>query len=161
MNVKCDRCGREATVYVTEIINGQKIEKHLCGDCAVAEGVTIKAQEIPQILEELVLQSAAGQDLRELKCDVCGMSFLEFRREGLLGCPNDYVAFEKALLPLLERAHEGGVHHVGKIPENAAEDERRQMELLRLRSQLKEAVSQEQYERAAGLRDQIKQLEGS
>jgi protein arginine kinase activator len=65
------------------------------------------------------------------------------------------------LVPLLERAHEGGSVHTGKVPANAAEDERKQTELLRLRGQLKEAVVHEEYERAADLRDRIKNLEGS
>ena len=162
MAYKCDKCGQEATVHLTEIVQGEKHEKHLCEDCAVSEGVTIKTQvPISQILEELVLQSAAGGELARLSCDVCGLTFLEFRQQGLLGCPNDYKAFEKVLVPLLERAHEGASFHTGNIPANADEDERTQAQLLRLRSQLKEAVEHEDYERAANLRDQIKELEGS
>lgn len=159
---KCDKCGREARVHLTEIIDGQKTERHLCEDCAVSEGVTVKAHlSISEILEELVLQSAAGKELSRLKCDICGISFLEFRQGGLLGCPNDYNAFEDVLARLLERAHEGGSHHVGKTPAGAAENERGQTELLRLRGQLKEAVALEKYERAAELRDRIKELEDS
>ena len=162
MKFMCDKCGREATVHLTEISNGEKIEKHLCEECAVSDGITIKTQlPISQILEELVLHSSAGKELSEVKCDVCGMTFLEFRREGLLGCPNDYAAFEKVLVPLLERAHEGGAYHAGRIPANAADGERKQTELLRLRGRLKEAVTNEEYERAAELRDRIKELEGS
>jgi protein arginine kinase activator len=159
---KCDKCGRKATLHVTDIEDGQKIERHLCEECAASENVTIKAlPPISQILEELVLQSAAGGELGELKCELCGINFLEFRQQGVLGCPNDYAAFENVLLPLLDRAHEGGSFHTGKVPANAAEDERRQTELLRLRSQLKDAVAHEKYERAAELRDRIKDLEGS
>lgn len=162
MKIKCDKCGQEATVHLTEIVDGQKIEKHLCADCASSEGITIKTHlPISQILEELVLHSGAGKEMSELKCGACGITFLEFRREGLLGCPNDYQAFEKVLVPLLERAHEGGVHHVGKVPAGAPEAERRQTELLRLRGQLKDAVAAEDYERAASLRDRIRQLEAS
>ena len=160
MKFKCDICGREAKVHLTEIIDGQKLEKHLCEECAASEGATVKAHlPISEILEELVLQSAAGKELGELKCDVCGMSFLEFRQGGLLGCPNDYKAFESVLVRLLERAQEGGSYHVGKIPPGATEPERQQAELLRLQGQLKEAVTHEQYERAAELRDRIKELE--
>lgn len=101
---KCDKCGREARVHLTEIIDGQKTERHLCEDCAVSEGVTVKAHlSISEILEELVLQSAAGKELSRLKCDICGISFLEFRQGGLLGCPNDYNAFEDVLARLLKR----------------------------------------------------------
>ena len=162
MQFKCDNCGREATVQITEIRDGQKIDKHLCEECAASEGITIKAQvPLGKLLEALLLQSHADQELGRLKCEVCGITFLEFRQQQLLGCPNDYKAFEQVLGPLLERAHEGGSCHVGKVPADAAASERRQNELLRLRGQLKEAVSQEDYEGAAGLRDRIRELEGS
>lgn len=161
MKFKCEKCDHEATVHLTEIADGQKNERHLCEECAATEGITIKAQlPISQLLEELVLQSAAGKELSELRCDVCGITFLEFRQNGLLGCPNDYQAFEDVLVPLLERAHEGVTVHAGRTPANAAEQERRQNELLRLRGQLKEAVADEDYERAAEIRDRIKKLEG-
>lgn len=160
MKFQCQRCGKEATVHLTDVADGQKIEKHLCEDCAAAEGVTIKTHvPLGKILEGLTLQSAAEKELARLKCDVCGITFLDFRQQQLLGCPNDYKAFEEVLAPLLERAHEGASVHTGKVPADAAESERRQNELLRLRGQLNEAVAREDYEQAAGLRDRIKKLE--
>ena len=162
MQFKCDRCGREATVQITEIEDGQKIEKHLCEECAASEGITIKAQvPLKKLLEGMMLQSAAEKEFEGLVCDVCGISFAEFRQQQLLGCPNDYKVFEKVLAPLLEGAHEGASGHTGKVPADAAAGERRQNELLRLRGRLKEAVAGEDYERAAALRDRIKELDGS
>jgi protein arginine kinase activator len=157
--MKCDNCNKQATVHLTEIRNGKKIEKHLCEQCAAQEGITIKTQPISQILEELALQSAAGKELSQLKCEHCGISFLEFRQQGLLGCPRDYDCFEAALAPLLERAHESATQHLGKAPRSASPEQRKQNELLRLRGQLHEAVASEQYERAVELRDRIKNLE--
>ena len=162
MPFKCDKCGKDATIQITEIEDGQKIEKHLCEDCAVLEGVTVKAQvPLMKLLEGMLLQSSSERQIHQLTCDVCGITFDEFRRQGLLGCPNDYEAFEQVLTPLLLRAHDGGVQHVGKTPVNAAASQRRQSELLRLRGQLKDAVAGENYEEAAALRDRIKELEGS
>jgi protein arginine kinase activator len=159
MKFECEKCQQEATVHLTEIINGQKIERHLCEQCASDEGITIKAQlPISKVIEELMLQSSAEKEFSDLRCDVCGISFLEFRRDGLLGCPNDYEAFEHVLVPLLERSHEGNSCHVGKVPINAAEGQRVQNDLLRLRGQLAEAVGREDYEEAAALRDRIRHL---
>ena len=75
----------------------------------------------------------------------------------------DYHAPEtiSEAVALLERAHEGASQHVGKVPVNAAESERRHTELLRLRGQLKQAIAAEDYESAAELRDRIKELEES
>ena len=160
MKLKCDKCDKPATVHLTEIVNNNKTEKHLCEECAAAEGITIKTNvPISQLLEEFILQSESGET-GELACDVCGRTFNEFRTQGLLGCPNDYDAFEKALTPLLERAQEGSSQHVGKVPAGSGSDQKKINAVLRLRSQLKQAITAEDYELAARLRDQIKELEG-
>jgi len=159
MKFKCEKCGKDATVHLTEIVNGQKIERHLCEDCAAEEGITIKAQlPVSKIIEELISQASQEKELADLRCDVCGTTFLEFRQRGLFGCPHDYEVFEDVLVGLVERAHEGHSYHVGKIPANAGESQRRQNELLRLRGQLQEAVAREDYETAARLRDRIDEL---
>jgi protein arginine kinase activator len=126
------------------------------------EGITIKAlSPWKTLVDATMLQSPAEQEANNLVCEVCGISFAEFREHQLLGCPNDYKAFEDVLAPMLEHAHEGASRHTGKVPADAAADERRQNDLLRLRGQLKDAVNQEDYEKAAALRDRIKDLEGS
>lgn len=162
MKHECDKCGKPATVHLTEIADGQKVEKHLCEDCAVDEGITVKASmPISQLLEDFILQSGSQGETPELACDVCGLTFSEFRQRGVLGCPNDYDAFEPALRPMLERAQEGASQHVGKVPQRAGSSQKKQNAILRLRSELKKAVDAEDYERAAELRDKIKELEGS
>jgi len=160
MKQKCDKCSKPATVYMTEIIDGKKIEKHLCEDCAMAEGITIKASiPINQLLEDFILQTSGGPGASDLTCDVCGMTFAEFRNKALLGCPHDYEAFQPVLEPLLERAQEGACQHTGKVPHRAGSDQKKHHALLRLRGELRNAVAAEDYERAAALRDQIKELE--
>ena len=161
MPIKCDNCGNKpATVHLTEIKGGKKLEKHLCEQCAAEEGVTIKAQiPLGEILKTLVAQSSQEKELSGLLCPVCGLTFQDFRQQHVLGCPNDYQVFETFLAGLLERAHEGASVHVGKVPAHAGANERRQAELLRLRGQLKDAVTREDYEAAAALRDRIKEME--
>jgi protein arginine kinase activator len=163
MKKKCDKCSNPATIHLTEIVGGEKMEKHLCEECAASEGIAIKANiPISQLLEDFVLQSASDADTPdepELTCDACGMSFSEFRENGQFGCPNDYDVFSRELVPMLRRAHDGADQHVGKVPNRAGEAQRRQTHILRLRADLKQAVQQEDYERAAELRDQIKHVE--
>lgn len=164
MKKQCDRCdSRPATVHLTEIVNGEKIEKHLCEHCASEEGITIKANvPISQLLEDFILQSSEpGEEgePEELRCDVCGLTFSEFRKAGQLGCPNDYDVFAPRLEPLLERAHDGAGQHIGKVPQRAGNAQKRQTEILRLRGELRSAVAREEYERAVELRDRIKELE--
>ena len=161
MAIKCDRCSKIATVHLTEIVDGEKIEKHLCEDCLGAEGIPVKADvPISQLLEDFILQSSGGQKTSELTCEVCGLTFGEFRQQGVLGCPHDYEAFQDPLAPLLERAQDGTTEHVGKVPRHSGRDQKRQNAILRLRAELRGAIAAEDYERAAGLRDQIKEAEG-
>lgn len=162
MNLKCDKCGKPATVHLTEIEDGAKIEKHLCEICAQTEGITIKADvPISQLLESFILQSGAPGEAADPGCEVCGMTLAEFRRGGLLGCPNDYEAFNHVLSGLLERSHEGASQHVGKVPCRAGADQQRTNAILRLRARLKAAVAEEDYERAARIRDEIKEMGAS
>ena len=158
--MKCDKCDRPATVHLTEILGDEKIEKHLCEDCAASEGITIKADiPISQLLEDFILQAADVEE-EPLVCDVCGLTFKEFRDEGVLGCPHDYEAFERGLGPMIQRAQGGAAEHVGKVPHRAEDAEKKHTAILRLRAELKTAIGAEDYERAAALRDQIKELDG-
>ncbi|MCP4378572.1 MAG: hypothetical protein GY794_20645 [bacterium] len=162
MNFRCDKCGKPATIHLTEIIDGEKIEKHFCQNCASTDGITIKADvPIGQLLEDFVLQSGGLDVAPEQVCDVCGMKFSEFRETGLLGCPNDYDVFEDGLVEILERAQEGELQHIGKLPHGSDDIQKRQSAILRLRAELKDAINNEKYEHAASLRDQIKELENS
>jgi protein arginine kinase activator len=161
MKFKCDSCGKTATIHLTEIKDGQKIEKHLCEECASNEGVTIKANvPISQLLEDFILQTSPS-DMSDKACEVCGMTFSQFRKKGLLGCPNDYDVFSEALEPLLARAHEGAREHVGKVPIKAGANQKRANSVLRLRAQLRAAVASEDYESAAAIRDRIRDLENT
>ncbi len=165
MNHVCQSCQQaKATVHITDAAP-KKQERHLCEDCAEKEGVIIK-QHTPStnaILQEFLkykvgeVKGPGGVELPS--CPKCGRSFQEFQTKGLLGCPNDYDVFRPLLTPLLHRAHEGATRHVGKVPGTAGESVRRQIGLLRLRRELQEAVDQEDYERAAALRDEIRVLE--
>lgn len=160
--MKCEKCGKPATVHLTEVLQGEKIEKHLCEECAQLEGITFSAEvPISQLLEEFILKGGEAQGEQQPVCDVCGMTFKEFRQDGLLGCPNDYEAFAEQLGPMIERAHGGADQHIGKVPHRAGNEEKKQNAILRLRVELKAAIAAEDYERAAALRDQIKEYDGT
>ncbi|HVW02372.1 MAG TPA: UvrB/UvrC motif-containing protein [Planctomycetaceae bacterium] len=98
------------------------------------------------------------EELDKLVCPNCGITFREFRSQGRLGCPHDYIAFQDELLPLLENIH-GETQHCGKFPKRAPDDSRKQYKLIKLRNDLRQAVAEESYERAAQLRDEIQGLE--
>jgi len=156
----CERCKKNvATVHLTEIVKGEKIEKHLCEQCAKDEGYTIKTHvSLQDLLTAFISAHSDASELAETSCPDCNMSYAEFRSEGRLGCPNDYEVFRPALDPLLEKVH-GTVEHTGKLPAQAGESQKKQRDLMTLRRRLRQAVEREDYEQAAELRDLIKERE--
>ena len=93
-------------------------------------------------------------------CPCCGVSFQDFRRDGLLGCAADYSTFRELLEPLLASIH-GSTRHVGKRARSSATSNERNASLVRLRNELRDAVEVEDYERASLLRDQILALQNA
>src|ERR1700722_5538714 len=164
--MKCEKCNKTATVHLTKIHAGKKIEKHLCEQgAAQAEGLPVKAHTpINELLTNFVLAHSGMTKETGAGCAQCGITWAEFRSGGLLGCEHDYAFFDKDLTPLLQRAHEGATHHLGKVPTRRGGTSvpvKRQLDLTRLRKELSRAVESEDYERAAKLRDQIRQAEGA
>ena len=163
--MKCDNCNKNATVHLTEIKGGKKIEKHLCEQCAAQnEGFPVKSHmPINELLTNFVMAHSGLQKETTGACDQCGITWAEFRQSGLLGCEHDYEQFEKDLTPLLQRAHEGATHHTGKAPTRAGganvPRKRKVVDVTKLRKELAKAVESEDYERAAQLRDAIRQAE--
>ena len=159
---KCRRCSKPATLHITELRQGEATEIHLCESCAKdylsqAEEMSTPESELQfDQLDEGQQPEASGIDDRV--CPNCGITFREFRSQGRLGCPHDYVAFETDLIPLIENIH-GETQHCGKLPRRAPDSSRRQHQLIRLRSELRLAVEEENYETAARLRDEIQEVE--
>jgi len=165
--MKCQKCDKPATFHITDLVDGKPNELHLCEDCAhkfLAPTVSEAADTLPTMAGILAQHLAIGETAEELArldertCPVCGITFLEFRKQGRLGCPHDYVCFAAELEPLLLNIH-GETRHVGKVPKRGASNAEQQTRLIVLRRQMKEAVAAEEYERASKLRDEIRALE--
>jgi protein arginine kinase activator len=185
--MKCDQCDQEATVHELRVVNGKKVERHLCEKCARKQNIQVPQQISVENLIEQYMQAAQAAKAqapgsekekpaspKTTACPSCSTTYVEFRQTGLLGCPDCYNAFELQLGPLLERAHEGGSHNVGKMPRRALSGNRprsgtksesvlgdaaaRAARITTLRAQLDQAVRVEQYERAATLRDELRRL---
>lgn len=164
--MQCENCQKNiATIHLTEIVNGQRSEMHLCENCASEQGIVIKSQiPINELLSSLLASQPPPEQLltdteQQRICPNCGFTLEQFRKEAVLGCPADYQVFEKALLPLIRKAHDGQTVHCGKVPSKMPKDTKRQIKLANLRQQLDSAVQREDYERAGELRDKINQIE--
>ncbi len=164
--MQCQICNKnDATIHLTEITDGARTEMHICEHCAAQQDIAVKSHiPINELLSNLLAvqptdDELSGTTVQKLACPNCGFTLSQFRKEGVLGCPQDYEVFEKPLRPLIEKAHDGKTTHCGKIPLTTPQDTKKQMELLNLRRQLEAAVQCEDYELAAKLRDKIKQSE--
>ena len=157
----CQKCQKnDATIHITDVESGEHRETHLCDKCAESSGTVVKTPvTINQLLSSLIAAHSGAAELAEMTCPQCGISFLEFRQQGLLGCPNDYEGFSQTLDDLLVRVHGKDTQHIGKVPSRTGTEQKKQMELLQLRRELAEAVEKEEYETAAQLRDRIKECE--
>lgn len=161
MSHQCDRCGRPATVHEVTVQAGEKIERHLCQECAKEEGIVANPYApINELITKFVMSHGAAAKkssgaARPRTCESCGVSFSEFKQKGLLGCPACYSSFADALGPLVERMQQGATHHTGKSPRRAGCAVDRHERIALLRRQLNDAIRAEQYERAALLRDQL------
>ncbi len=161
--MNCDNCSsKPAKFHITEIVNeNEKVERHLCEGCAEKLGYAVKPHfSISELLAGLASGEAGSGEgaAPDVKCSSCGITFAEFQSAGRFGCPGDYDAFKEHILPRLERYHDA-VQHVGKAPKDADLSMQRAAQLRGLRARLREAVSQEDYEGAAGIRDEIKSSE--
>ncbi len=181
----CVKCGRPAVVHLTEVTkadDGTKslIQIDLCLEHAVQGGwvgaipvvgqvpsgvVTTKTPVLPKTGHSSSAGLPAGDAPttkaldREAACPNCGMTWQEFIKRGLMGCPNDYAFFEAELMDLVKTSHEGASQSVGKLPPGLGEGEAaRRASIARLEHQLAMALEGEKYEQAARLRDQITEL---
>ena len=165
--MQCQICNNNnATIHLTEISDGVRSEMHICEHCAAEQDIAVKSHiPINELLSGLLAVQPSDEEIagtaaeQQTACPNCGFTLAQFRKEGVLGCPYDYEFFEKSLLPLIEKAHDGKTTHSGKLPSKTPKNTKDEIQLLNLRQRLEEAVGSEDYELAAELRDKIKQME--
>lgn len=158
----CDQCKeRDAVVHLTQIVNAEVTQLHLCEKCAAAKGIetTVAMPKHPlgDFLHAAQLPSGPAHG-DQARCAYCGTSLRDFRASGRLGCAQCYTAFEGALRELLRRVH-GAARHRGREYELPVAAGVVGTELDVLRERLQQAVAAEEFELAAKLRDQIRALE--
>ena len=151
---------REATVHLTQIA-GDKMQKvDLCEECAKTKGVN---DPTGFSLADLLLGLGASQEIEqsagggEIRCPRCGFTQADFKKAGRLGCPDCYKAFGEGLEGLLKSMHKG-TRHVGKVPESLRQTRDLSDRLKNLQKKLAKAIEDENFEQAALLRDEIKQM---
>lgn len=157
--MRCDACGKPATVHEIVIKNGEKSEVHYCLHHAIAAGLSIPAaQPIAALLAATGKTTKRKERTPSLLCPGCGLTLAEFKKSGRLGCPQCYDSLGKPLEATILAAQGGAPAHLGEAPVKASREEASRAIRAKLVQELEAAVSAEQYERAAALRDRLESL---
>lgn len=157
--MRCEICKKnEATVSINHLAEGQVAKMNICEHCAAQKGLNLQ-MAVP-LLTDLILgiggKKDAGREPAEQSCPVCHMKRSDFRKTSLLGCASCYDAFSEEVAAYLESMQKGSSHR-GKVPVN----QRVAAEIAELQRSLQEAVRDQDFEKAARLRDQMRDLKAS
>ena len=156
----CDECRtNNATIHFVTIVNGNKQERNLCPECAKKLGTD---SFMPFSLGDVFPTAFSSFRPQAQTCSACGTSLYDISRTGLLGCPSCYDQLRDGIMPIISRV-QNRVRHTGRSPvgfeskklNTPADDS----PAAQLKKQLEQAVANEEYEKAAELRDQIRALE--
>ena len=171
----CDICGKKkATVHLTEIVDEQMSEMHLCEECARQKSSQMEQQfglaDLLAGLSDTTKTTASKEGEKNvLKCTRCTLPYEDFRKFGRLGCGECYTSFKEHLAGLLRKIH-GSNKYLGKSPATYQEHLKAVLQegavallpseaLADLKHQLQSAIAGEDFEKAALIRDKIRNLE--
>lgn len=159
--MECDICGKKAKVHLTQLVGGQIKKIALCDDCAKEKGVT---DPTGFALAEMLLPGGKPVSqpvpfaIGARRCEECGFTLDDLKRIRRFGCGTCYTTFREEVTSMLRGMHKGN-RHCGKVPAGLMELHERTQRLEELRGRLDVAIASENYEEAAGLRDEIRQIE--
>jgi len=157
----CDVCKEnQATIRLISVVDGQKTERHLCTSCVTKQKLQLRTEGVQNILSAFISNNVGKKASRnpDLRCSGCGMRFDDVVHLAKMGCAQCYQDFSEQLKPMLLRMH-GGLRHTGRVPQNADVSMKAQRRIEQIRREMDMAVVVEDFELAATLRDEIKELE--
>ncbi len=159
----CQNCHKNlASVRYAEVVDGKVSDLHLCQDCLAAREESVSSGfefSTPSPFARKKKDAAVAEPSAEGRsCTACSTSLQGIMQTGTVGCSVCYETFPAELEGLLEGIHIALTHR-GKIPRLDDVRVRVRSELQSKRALLKTALSMENYEEAATLRDEIRALE--
>jgi protein arginine kinase activator len=160
--MKCEICGlKDAVIHIRQIQKDLVHELHICEECAQEKGL-IREEDSELPIANLLSGLLEGKDVTgavEVKdaCPRCGLKASEFRKQGKLGCPECFRAFEKDVRAIVSQMA-ARPRHTGKLPRTLVIEQSTGAKGEGLRDELREAVEREEYELAAQLRDRLREL---
>ncbi len=165
--MKCDFCEKKATVFLTQLVEGQMKKVCLCDNCAKERGVTdptgfsladLLLGGLPGGPGTVVPSTSPATLGNGKKCVTCGFTIDDLKRVRRFGCSDCYATFGDEVAQMVRGMHKG-TSHIGKVPEGLMAIQFRHQRIEELRSRLDQAIASESYEEAAGIRDEIRNLD--
>ena len=157
----CQSCEkRQASTHIKTILNGELKEFNLCSECAAKLGYGSFFTNFGFDIDKLFGSFMDSPDIRKKakRCQFCGSSFEEIAKSGKVGCAHCYEEFYDELLPSIQRIH-GRTNHTGKLARSAGTEVKVRDEIAKCKAELEDAIKTQEFEKAAELRDKIKELE--
>ena len=183
---KCRK--NEATNFYHENVNGKVRSMRLCAECAksLEESGDLPKLNADKFFEDFDFfdepffqnpvktlnslfsgffggEKALGsgnpsgeEKTAEKKCEGCGSTLRDFATRGA-GCPKCFETFAEELAPTVSRAH-GRTVHTGRAPAKFRDRIETKRKIEALVEEQREAVKNEDFERAAEIRDELKKL---
>lgn len=171
--MKCQKCNKnEANTHVKRVINGEFEEYHLCSECAKEMGYSNVFSDFSSGFADdfnslfgSFFENALPARTQATRCETCGSTYNDIARTGMMGCADCYEVFSDRILPTIRRIH-GNTTHMGKnspsykkVEVEKKPEDKKEDELTKLRSELDTAIKNQEFEKAAVLRDRIKEKE--
>lgn len=92
-------------------------------------------------------------------CPKCGLSFVEVKKFGVVGCANCYTVFENELKSIILK-EQGTINHIGKISAKRFSKLKIKEKIAKLEQDKEEAIRAENFIVAESLKNQIEKLKG-
>lgn len=160
----CQICKEnQATIHLTQQKNDRVVKIHVCRRCAEEKGFDYLEKSnyaLGNIISGLFGDSTDAVRMKKKTevCDLCGTSHEDFRNVAKLGCSECYELFKPHLLSVLRNLHVK-TQHFGKFPKSRGERAKTVRKVTLLKEELERAIAEECYERAAEIRDELKELD--
>lgn len=159
----CQKCHKNlASVRYAEVVDGKVTNLRLCQECLTSQQENVQTgfelTEAPPFVRQSRPSSLSQAATSTETCTTCSTDLKSIVEFGKVGCSSCYETFPAQLESLLEGIHIALTHR-GKVPHLDDARARVRSELQSKRALMKTALSMENYEDAAALRDEIRSLE--
>ena len=148
----CEKCGENpADIHIRQIINDKETGLYICSKCAeTMKKKFLSFLKVNNFITSMMQQVETNDENKV--CSFCKFDINKIRKLGRVGCAMCYETFEKELEPIVAKMN------INRSRINI--NEKAQSEVEKLQTQLNKAVLEEEYEKAAELRDKITLLKG-